>query len=132
MIDHWPALDDLPIETRRGLPVDPVLAQLELQRRQRAVRKLVAFFRERPWTRVSMEELAHDFGIGGFRTRVSEARRFVFEPEGGQLKNERVRIEGSTRWTSVYMYQPQRPLGRDASELTQATLFTTPDRPFAR
>ena len=129
----WPQLSDLSIPTRQGLPLDPVLASAELKRRQMAVRKLVAFFRERPYQFVTMQELADRFGLGGFRTRVSEARRFVFEPEHGELKNERVRREDNpTYWASAYIYKPQRPLGRDASEYREVSLFDSAEAPFRR
>lgn len=81
-----------------------------------------------------MAELERLFGRGGWRTRVSETRRHVIVPAGGVLENEidYVKIDGKPVPLSFYVYKPHAPIGRDGAELVQPTLFTTPDRPFAR
>jgi len=98
------------------------LAQ-EMERRAQSCRKVTAYFRAHENRWISMGTLAKLAGIGGFRTRVSEAR-MVFRHELGwpayadhdpilnrqgnrRRGNEIVRL-------SWYCYRPYRPLGRSA------------------
>lgn len=131
MIDPtYPTLDALPLATRRGLPLDRVLAKAELLRRQRVVQKLVVFFEAKPYVWVPIQELARQFGYGGFRTRISEARRFIWAPQGSQIESGR--FPGPVAdWR--YRFCPHTPLARDASQPVSGDLFTpSEDAPWSR
>lgn len=75
------------------------------------------YFREHPGVWIGVHTLAHIGGFAAWRTRVSEAR-LLFESEGGSLTWNQSSLD------SQYMYRPQAPLGRDASEpIQQKSLF---------
>lgn len=108
--------------TGESIKVDPpgVTAEqikAEMLRRKVARGRCVAYFRDHELERIPAHDLAQMFGYGGWRTRVDEARRLVFQPEGGSLVNELdyCTIDGQRACLSYYIYRPFRALGPDAN-----------------
>lgn len=111
----------------------------ELQRRTSLTDAMESFLRQHPLVWIPAEDLEAVGGRQAWRTRLSECRRMRHMRI--ENKQDRTMADGVfyddnhkiiLRVKSYYRFVPWEPIGRDASELTQPTLFTTPDRPFAR
>lgn len=97
----------------------------ERARRSALTSACTAFFLARPYQRIPLADLERLFGKGGWRTRVSESRRYVIVPAGGSLENELdyVKIDGKPVPLSYYVYKPQAALGPAAHEYREVSLF---------
>lgn len=111
----------------------------ELERRQSHTEAVRLYFEAHPLEWIDAQDLMKIGGSLAFRTRVSECRR----KHGMRIENKQDRTMADGVFydehrkiilsvKSYYRYVPYEPLGRDASELVQATLWTEADRPFAR
>jgi len=91
----------------------------ELQRRTSLTDLIEAFFKAWPYAWLPMQDLAKVGGIGGWRTRVSEARERIEAEGGAVIWNKRSGRE------SANMYRPQAPIGRSGDErIAQRSLFS--------
>ena len=80
----------------------------EAKRRSGATLRVLSWFQAHPNQWIPWTEISHFGGQLAWRTRVADARRIV-RRDGGDIRwNKDVKH-------SAYRYEPQAPLGRDAS-----------------
>jgi hypothetical protein len=76
---------------------------------------MLALLEASPWTWIGWRQLAA-FAPCSWRTRISDARKQVEKAGGKLMWNQSIRY-------SAYRYEPQAPLGREASSPTVQPSF---------
>jgi len=84
----------------------------EIQRRESLTDHLEAYVTSRPGQWLTMSELAHVGGLGGWRTRLSDLRL---------KRGLTIEWNGKNGSASRHRYVPQAPIGRAAEDQIEGT-----------